>query len=173
VRVRPEAPFYGDHDVTAASRPVTAFESRCIGIGHPILMGRRTRIIGHGGRVQALRLQSAPPARAAAQWLSNTGSCLSAREASAAMALVTAATEPEHEIIRPQRRKIAVTCGCKSRGADPPSLITATAGQAGVWFIGNSRPVRHKPEQPWECNSPHADHFGMSTGLAGPDASGC
>ena len=25
VRVRPEAPFHGDHDVTAASRPVTAF----------------------------------------------------------------------------------------------------------------------------------------------------
>src|SRR2546422_4634688 len=25
VRVRPEAPFYGDHDVTAASRPVKAF----------------------------------------------------------------------------------------------------------------------------------------------------
>jgi 60 kDa SS-A/Ro ribonucleoprotein len=27
------------------------------------------------------------------------GSCISAREASAAMALITAATEPEHEII--------------------------------------------------------------------------
>jgi hypothetical protein len=25
VRVRPEAPFYGDHDVTGASRPVKAF----------------------------------------------------------------------------------------------------------------------------------------------------
>src|SRR5207249_2183785 len=25
VQVRPEAPFHGDHDVTAASRPVTAF----------------------------------------------------------------------------------------------------------------------------------------------------
>src|SRR6185369_894577 len=25
VRVRPEAPFHGDHDVTAASRPVKAF----------------------------------------------------------------------------------------------------------------------------------------------------
>jgi len=35
-----------------------------------------------------------------------------------------------------------------------------------VWFAGNSRPVRLKPEQPWECKSPHADHFGMSTGRA-------
>lgn len=31
------------------------------------------------------------------------------------------------------------------------------ARQAGVWFTGNSRPVRLKPEQPWECKSPHAD----------------
>ena len=30
----------------------------------------------------------------------------------------------------------------------------------------NSRPVRLKIEQPWECKSPHADHFGMSTGQA-------
>ena len=48
----------------------------------------------------------------------------------------------------------------------------------GVWLIGNSRPVRLKTEQPWECKSPHADQpslcrasarqvkFGMSTGLA-------
>ena len=28
----------------------------------------------------------------------------------------------------------------------------------------NSRPVRLKPEQPWECKSPHADQSGMSTG---------
>jgi len=29
----------------------------------------------------------------------------------------------------------------------------------GVWLTGNSRPVRLKPEQPWACKSPHADHF--------------
>lgn len=28
-----------------------------------------------------------------------------------------------------------------------------------VWLIGNSRPVRLKIEQPWECKSPHADQF--------------
>src|SRR5439155_14453819 len=27
----------------------------------------------------------------------------------------------------------------------------------GVWLIGNSRPVRLKIEQPWECKSTHAD----------------
>jgi len=47
----------------------------------------------------------------------------------------------------------------------PTSLhLRATARQPGVWFTGNSRPVRLKPEQPWECKSPHADQFGMSTG---------
>ena len=47
----------------------------------------------------------------------------------------------------------------------PTSLrLRATARQAGVWFTGNSRPVRLKPEQPWECKSPHADQSGMSTG---------
>ena len=35
-----------------------------------------------------------------------------------------------------------------------------------MWLIGNSRPVRLKIEQPWECKSPHADQFGMSTGRA-------
>src|SRR2546422_221950 len=44
-------------------------------------------------------------------------------------------------------------------GASPRSPI-------GVWLTGNSRPVRLKPEQPWECKSPHADQFGMSTGRA-------
>ena len=54
--------------------------------------------------------------------------------------------------------------------ADPgdlksPSLPGASPGSpTGVWLIGNSRPVRLKIEQPWECKSPHADQFGMSTG---------
>ena len=43
VRVRPEAPFYGDHDVTAASRPVKAFV--------PV----RIRLVTPFGRVQTLR----------------------------------------------------------------------------------------------------------------------
>src|SRR5206468_6042007 len=49
--------------------------------------------------------------------------------------------------------------------ADPsdlrsPSLPGANPGApTGVWLIGNSRPVRLKPEQPWECKSPHADQF--------------
>ena len=56
--------------------------------------------------------------------------------------------------------------------ADPgdlksPSLPGASPGSpTGVWFTGNSRPVRLKPEQPWECKSPHADQLGMSTGQA-------
>jgi len=56
--------------------------------------------------------------------------------------------------------------------ADPgdlksPSLPGASPGSpTGVWLIGNSRPVRFKIEQPWECKSPHADQFGMSTGQA-------
>jgi hypothetical protein len=56
--------------------------------------------------------------------------------------------------------------------ADPgdlksPSLPGAIPGSpTGVWLIGNSRPVRLKTEQPWECKSPHADQFGMSTGRA-------
>src|SRR5436190_22135213 len=43
VRVRPEAPVYGDHDVTAASRPVKAFV--------PV----RIRLVTPFGRVQTLR----------------------------------------------------------------------------------------------------------------------
>ena len=56
--------------------------------------------------------------------------------------------------------------------ADPgdlksPSLPGANPGSpTGVWLTGNSRPVRLKIEQPWECKSPHADQFGMSTGRA-------
>src|SRR5215467_3318387 len=56
--------------------------------------------------------------------------------------------------------------------ADPgdlksPSLPGASPGSpTGVWLIGNSRPIRLKIEQPWECKSPHADQFGMSTGQA-------
>src|SRR6266511_2283568 len=56
--------------------------------------------------------------------------------------------------------------------ADPSDLRSLSLPGAspgaptGVWFAGNSRPVRLKPEQPWECKSPHADHFGMSTGRA-------
>jgi hypothetical protein len=47
--------------------------------------------------------------------------------------------------------------------ADPgdlkaPRLPGASPGSpTGVWLTGNSRPVRLKPEQPWECKSPHAD----------------
>ena len=41
VRVRPEAPIYGDHDVTAASRPVKAFVPVRIRLVTPISMGRR------------------------------------------------------------------------------------------------------------------------------------
>src|SRR5437588_9710170 len=40
VRVRPEAPIYGDHDVTAASRPVKAFVPVRIRLVTPISMGR-------------------------------------------------------------------------------------------------------------------------------------
>jgi len=40
VRVRPEAPFYGDHDVTAASRPVKAFVPVRIRLVTPISVGR-------------------------------------------------------------------------------------------------------------------------------------
>ena len=48
-----------------------------------------------------------------------------------------------------------------------PSLPGASPGSpTGVWLIGKSRPVRLKIEQPWECKSPHADQFGMSTGRA-------
>src|SRR5438128_4371835 len=51
--------------------------------------------------------------------------------------------------------------------ADPgdlksPSLPGASPGSpTGVWLIGNSRPVRLKIEQPWECKSPHADQRGL------------
>src|SRR5262245_6903087 len=47
VRVRPEAPFYGDHDVTAASRPVKAFVPVRIRLVTPISMGRRSLVILH------------------------------------------------------------------------------------------------------------------------------
>ena len=56
--------------------------------------------------------------------------------------------------------------------ADPgdlksPSLPGASPGSpTEVWLTGNSRPVRLKIEQPWECESPHAAQFGMSTGQA-------
>src|SRR5436309_10502886 len=49
--------------------------------------------------------------------------------------------------------------------ADPSDLRSLSLPGAspgaptGVWFSGNSRPLRLKPEQPWECKSPHADHF--------------
>ena len=52
--------------------------------------------------------------------------------------------------------------------ADPgdlksPRLPGASPGSpTGVWFIGNSRPIRLKLEQPWECKSPHADQFGLN-----------
>ena len=47
VRVRPEAPVYGDHDVTAASRPVKAFVPVRIRLVTPISMGRRWSVILH------------------------------------------------------------------------------------------------------------------------------
>ena len=56
--------------------------------------------------------------------------------------------------------------------ADPgdlksPRLPGASPGSpTGVWLTGNSGPIWLKPEQPWECKSPHADQFGMSTGRA-------
>ena len=56
--------------------------------------------------------------------------------------------------------------------ADPGDLKSSSLPGAnpgsptGVWLTGNSRPVRLKIEQPWECKSPHADQFGMSTGRA-------
>src|SRR6266851_6694628 len=49
--------------------------------------------------------------------------------------------------------------------ADPSDLRSLSLPGAspgaptGVWLTGNSRPVRLKPEQPWECKSPHADHL--------------
>ena len=50
-----------------------------------------------------------------------------------------------------------------------PSLPGASPGSpTGVWFIGNSRPIRLKIEQPWECKSPHVDQFGMPTDKRGP-----
>jgi hypothetical protein len=59
--------------------------------------------------------------------------------------------------------------------ADPgdlksPSLPGASPGSpTGVWLIGNSRPVRLKIEQPWECKSPHADQFWNVNRTSGPD----
>ena len=52
MRVRPEAPFYGDHDVTAASRPVKAFVPVRIRLVTPLFYG--PKLIGYppnkGGR---------------------------------------------------------------------------------------------------------------------------
>src|SRR5262245_53399306 len=59
--------------------------------------------------------------------------------------------------------------------ADPgdlksPSLPGASPGsQTGVWLIGNSRPVRLKIEQPWECESPHADQIWNVNRTSEPD----
>ena len=51
----------------------------------------------------------------------------------------------------------------------PPSLPGASPGSpTGVWFTGNSRPLRLKIEQPWECNSPHADPFWNVNRTSGP-----
>jgi hypothetical protein len=50
----------------------------------------------------------------------------------------------------------------KPTPGSPTSLrLRATARQAGVWLIGNSRPIRLKIEQPWECKSPHADQSSL------------
>src|SRR5688572_5607893 len=54
VQVRPEAPFHGDHDVTAASRPVTAFVPVRIRLVTPIsIQGRQGEVTTQAG-VQAL-----------------------------------------------------------------------------------------------------------------------
>ena len=42
-------------------------------------------------------------------------------------------------------------------GRRSPFILRAAPRHAGVWFNGNIRPFRLKPEQPWECKSPHAD----------------
>ena len=77
---------------------------------------------------------------------------------------------------------ISRACG-STRIAEGPDSESGSLGGAspgsptGVWLTGNSRPVRLKPEQPWECKSPHADqpslrasarqaNFGMPTGRA-------
>ena len=58
--------------------------------------------------------------------------------------------------------------------ADPSDLRSLSLPGAspgaptGVWLIGNSRPVRLKPEQPWECKSPHADQFWNVNRTSGP-----
>ena len=50
VQVRPGAPFHGDHDVTAASRPVTAFVPVRIRLVTPIsTQGRQSRWSKPGG----------------------------------------------------------------------------------------------------------------------------
>ena len=36
-----------------------------------------------------------------------------------------------------------------------------------VWLSPNSRGYCLRSSEPWECKSPHADHFGMPTGQAG------
>lgn len=43
---------------------------------------------------------------------------------------------------------------------------------SGVWFTGNSRPVRLKPEQSWECKSPHADQFRIRHRTSAPGLPG-
>ncbi len=58
--------------------------------------------------------------------------------------------------------------------ADPSDLRSLSLPGAspgaptGVWFTGNSRPGRLKPDQPWECKSPHADHFWNANRTSGP-----
>ena len=52
-------------------------------------------------------------------------------------------------------------------GRRPTFARRATAWQAGMWLIGNSRPARLKIEQPWGCKSPHADQPSLPLRLAG------
>src|SRR3954463_15885602 len=61
VRVRPEAPVYGDHDVTAASRPVKAFVPVRIRLVTPISAGRTVQpTTSHQGGIMKRKSKRAP-----------------------------------------------------------------------------------------------------------------
>src|SRR3989442_15828656 len=54
VRVRPEAPFHGDHDVRAASRPVTAFVPVRIRLVTPIFQVQSAKCIVQNSALDTL-----------------------------------------------------------------------------------------------------------------------
>ena len=62
--------------------------------------------------------------------------------------------QPEQQRVQTQN---LAALGVQVPGRRPTFALQATAWRAGVWLTGNSRPVRLKIEQPWECKSPHAD----------------